>query len=264
MELGRLLPGAVAIEPEQKGANDTLKGIVGLFNGPPVECYAKFLSQRQLVNELAAVELAHELDLQAPRAFLIAVMRDEYPDALMFEGNSNAEGIAFAVEALAFPDLRRRYPGSAQIWGPKLRASWDDWSKAAAFDEWIANGDRHEGNLIIGDAGDVWLIDHSHAFTSESWTLQHLTAIGLSTSIANRLASNLAPLLSSQDYNREIARVEGIQKDAESISVASKLDESMASAFLTAEEIAALLDFLELRKGAITTNIQARLGIGLT
>jgi predicted unusual protein kinase regulating ubiquinone biosynthesis (AarF/ABC1/UbiB family) len=44
----------------------------------------------------------------------------------------------------------------------KLR-DWPRALQAGCFDEWIANADRHHGNILIQGNGNFSLIDHSHA-----------------------------------------------------------------------------------------------------
>ena len=70
-----------------------------------------------------------------------------------------------------------------------LKAHWPEWTSAAAFDELIANADRNTGNLLIGAPDDVWLIDHTHAITGESWTSAGLEAAKKLVHLHRRLSS---------------------------------------------------------------------------
>jgi hypothetical protein len=70
--------------------------------------------------------------------------------------------------------------GAAVFWIEGVR-SWDpssppkvsgvNWSRQTSkmfmFDQLIANIDRNQGNLLYNDGGNVFLIDHSRAFTSK-------------------------------------------------------------------------------------------------
>ncbi|RAN81688.1 hypothetical protein B5P43_08090 [Bacillus sp. SRB_336] len=47
---------------------------------------------------------------------------------------------------------------------------WADLIPAACFDEWIANNDRHGGNILYDGKDTFWLIDHGMAIAA------HLTA----------------------------------------------------------------------------------------
>lgn len=49
---------------------------------------------------------------------------------------------------------------------------WRDYKDAAFFDEWIANIDRHVGNILYDKlTKEFWLIDHSDALTGTEWHL---------------------------------------------------------------------------------------------
>lgn len=174
IKLGRVAPGAKPVDPEDKGVNVTLRGTVHFLDEYPIECYIKFLSPRQLVNELVCWQLACHLELKVPRGFLVVVDKVDYPDAPMFEGNDATEQVAFAVEALAHPSLIRRLRLEGDHWAALLKLHWKEWSSAAAFDELIANRDRHGGNLLVGAPDDVWLIDHTHALTGEAGSAEDL------------------------------------------------------------------------------------------
>ncbi|WP_429809821.1 hypothetical protein [Ensifer sp. B1-9] len=44
------------------------------------------------------------------------------------------------------------------------------------FDEWMANVDRHHGNLLLAGSGDMWLIDHGNYITGHMWSKEKLDA----------------------------------------------------------------------------------------
>jgi len=45
----------------------------------------------------------------------------------------------------------------------KKLSEWCDLNNAIAFDEWIANDDRHIGNVLFDGVKSFWLIDHDQA-----------------------------------------------------------------------------------------------------
>ena len=49
---------------------------------------------------------------------------------------------------------------SGEIWGPAIR-------RMQMFDNFIGNGDRNAGNILIGSPGELILIDHSRAFVAD-------------------------------------------------------------------------------------------------
>lgn len=52
-----------------------------------------------------------------------------------------------------------------------------EWSRiedVLAFDDWIANGDRNIGNVVIAGESNYYLIDHSDALVKPNWTIHDL------------------------------------------------------------------------------------------
>lgn len=259
IKLGRVAPGAQAIDPDDKGVNITLRGTVHFLDEHPVEAYIKFLSTRQLVNELICSVLAKQLELKVPRAFLVVVDRMDYPDAPMFVGNDTTEQVAFAVESLAHPSLIRRLKLEGDHWQQMLKAHWKGWTTAAAFDELIANRDRHGGNLLVGAADDVWLIDHTHALTGEAWSAEDLTEVG-HRAVENKLARLLGYLLQPGEASEQKPQAEALQAKALTLDYVQSIQTSWAGALMTSEDSFALASFLNARSGYIAKNVCAHYG----
>ncbi|QGQ69808.1 hypothetical protein [Halomonas sp. PA16-9] len=52
-----------------------------------------------------------------------------------------------------------------------------EWSRiedVLAFDDWIANGDRNIGNVVIAGSSSYYLIDHSDALVKSNWSIGDL------------------------------------------------------------------------------------------
>jgi len=135
--------------------------------------------------------------------------------------------------------------------------------KAAAFDEWVANADRHNGNLLMGTTGEVWLIDHSHAFTGDTWTAAGLSAFGYTPVNKNQLAAHLAPLLQPGDHSGVMFKAEALEDSAAKIDVHAKVEESHASAFMSSPDSTALVSFLQTRRAHIASNFRQQCGVGV-
>jgi hypothetical protein len=167
IELGHALPGGMLLK-DDKGVNETYRGIIEV--GPArLSAYIKLLPDRQLVNELLASVLGRLVGLPVPRGFLVEVRRSDYPDSPQMISRGTAVAPAFAVEAIACQSAQRRLDLRSPMAVERLFRAWPHWYSAAAFDDWIANADRHPGNLLVGAPGEAWLIDHSHAFTGDKW-----------------------------------------------------------------------------------------------
>ena len=223
------------MDAANKGANDTFIGHVAFLDEPPVHCYVKFLDDRQLVNELVCSQLARTVGLRVPRGFLATVERADYPTARMFAGNAETHRSAFAVESLAHPSLLRRIRLEGDQWRYRLKEKWSGWTAAASFDEWVANGDRHEGNLLVGEPDDVWLIDHSHALTGPAWTVESLRACGYTPYPQNRLAGAIGQLLQPPEVGAEVLRATEIETLAQAVSLTDALESSFARCFLSSK-----------------------------
>lgn len=106
----------------------------------------KCLPAREVYVECLCALLGRAAGLQIPRPMVVS------DDEL---------GIVFGSEQLPHPDLRHTMLPS-EIWIEQLSA-WPALPRAATFDAWVANSDRHQGNLLTDGQGDFWLIDHSEA-----------------------------------------------------------------------------------------------------
>ncbi|WP_245357252.1 HipA family kinase [Stenotrophomonas rhizophila] len=74
-------------------------------------------------------------------------------------------GVGFGSSAISHPNVAHWIDSSADIVKARLK-NWPKIVDAACFDEWIANCDRHPGNLIHDGVDGFWLIDHDKAINS--------------------------------------------------------------------------------------------------
>jgi hypothetical protein len=257
IELGHFLPGATLLR-EEKGVSETYTGIIEVGERK-LNAYVKFLSDRELVNELLGSVLARASDLKSPPAFIVEVRRADYPTAARFQA-SNAEIIsAFATQALNLRSFNR----SAYLQSPDARkafvASWAEWPDVMGFDDWIANGDRHGGNFLIGEQGKVWLIDHGHSFTGPSWQVAALQA---QCCVPARLWSEtIQPHVSLSDRHAASARVTKAVSRFEGVALPAAIEKALIKTYLLTEENQALEAFLQQRRSTIVQRVCALLGV---
>lgn len=128
-----------------RGINLTWSGVVGTAAGP-LGAFLKALPPRELMVECLCALLGRAHGLPIPRP--IVAMDDEL-------------GVLFGAEQVPHPDLRHT-PLPSAVWEEHL-AKWKTLPRASAFDGWIANSDRHWGNLLTNGTGEFWLIDHGLA-----------------------------------------------------------------------------------------------------
>ena len=126
------------------------------------------------------------------------------------------------------------------------------------FDEWIANRDRNQGNLLLGAPGEVWLIDHGHAFTGPNWLPSDLDP---AVAVRNEIALVIAPHLALPERHRALRRATEISDECRKISANEVLKEGFAAAFASGEEIQALESFIVRRISELVRLIAMRVGL---
>lgn len=258
IQLGHFLPGGEILK-EEKGVSETYIGIIEIGD-KRLNAYVKFLSDRELANELLGSVLATYAGLPTPDAFLVRVGRNDYPASPRFQTDPNLTAIcAFASSAVSLKSLNRR----ADLRSPDARrafvAAWHDWADVIGFDDWIANGDRHGGNFLIGEKGQVWLIDHGHSFTGPNWRGDKLDpAIIVNCRLWNDL---LRPYVKDDEKKPAAGRVRGRVEKFKAIDARSAVGMSRISTFLDETDQECVSNFLTKRPSTIMMRICSVLGI---
>lgn len=252
-----LLPGASLLTGDESGVNETYRGIIETAVHNQL-AYVKLLPTKQLINEAVAANLGKAIGLPIPDSYLVSVSRADYPHSKMLQDNNLDSAIAFGAASIGFPDLKRRLiqMGDAAI--QMLKTTWTGWQHAMAYDEWIANSDRHAGNLLIGTAGEVWLIDHSHAFTGPNWGTHHLVP---NAALRNQIAENFLPGLPLPEKVATLDHIKAIVAAYEGIDAELAIKECQLAPYMPEEEIHALQHFIKSRVGNLVEIISHRLGL---
>lgn len=135
------------LNPAGTGINLANRGIVATEAGP-VEAFVKQLDAEELTREVVCAVLAQALGLPCPDPVVVFV-----PPRL------GGPALAYGSVAIGHPNLHHwiRVDEIGAFWHMK---AWPMLNDAACFDEWIANGDRHGGNLLFDGKAGFWLIDH--------------------------------------------------------------------------------------------------------
>lgn len=256
IQLGNVVPGAKLLGDNEKGVNETFIGFVDVPVGR-VRAYIKVLGGRQLVNELLATAIGRTLNLPIPEGFLVRARPADLPDSKLLAAYGN-EALLFASREVTSPDLKRRLTSEGVDALGALLTAWSSWWKAMTFDEWIANADRHPGNILFGGPNDIWLIDHSHSFTGPTWQVAHLNHSGM---WRNQIADNRVPTLTLPGRIETRRLIATYVHDVSLVDCALALTESMAAGFLDAKEVAALTSFLQQRVSYLFDVLSTRLGI---
>ncbi len=148
LRLGVLLPGSVAVGD---GINHARRGQVRTAQGDVI-AIIKSVPSREIAVELFCALLAQHLGLPAPAPLLVAM-----PDRALAVGSAD----------MGYPSLRhflQTNDNDPQILRRLLE--WPHLVPTASFDDWIANPDRHVGNLLFDGTAQFWLIDHGLALAA--------------------------------------------------------------------------------------------------
>lgn len=252
-----LLPGGALLSEEEKGRNETYRGAIETASGKTF-AYVKLLDTKQLINELVSSVLGRTLGLPIPPGFVVLVNREDYPESEFLVSQGLDRALAFGVESIGHPDLKRRIRIEGDSVVEELLRTWTGWCEAMTFDEWIANKDRNQGNLLLGAPGEVWLIDHGHAFTGPNWQAEDLDP---TVAVGNEIARVIAPNLALPERHRALRRATELTEECRDIDVGDVLKEGFVAAFGTEEEIAALGNFIMKRVNELVRLIAARVGL---
>ena len=153
--VGTLLPGATRIT--NGNINPVWRGNVQL-EGFRRQMYVKFVTPRTLAVEVICALMGRALKLPIPKPAIVYVA----PESLEGQGFLlEKEAIFFGAESVDNPDLKQWVSQSSE--GFEVITRWAKIIDAGCFDEWIANHDRHGGNILYGGGTNFSLIDHSEA-----------------------------------------------------------------------------------------------------
>lgn len=146
--LGMLLPGSRIVGD---GINQAKRAPVATARGEIV-AIIKELPQREVVVEIFCALLGRELGLPIPEPLLVA--------------DPTREIVLIGSVDVGYPSLHQPVLAPYLPILSALLKQWPQIVPAACFDEWIANPDRHGGNLLFDGIG-FWLIDHGLAMRCE-------------------------------------------------------------------------------------------------
>lgn len=259
VNLATILPGA---EPFREGnVNDTYRGQILLPDGSTRDAVLKDLDNRQLVNELLASALAKATGLPTPDAYLGLVRAGDLPVA---KGPALADGnrLVFASADVKVPNVTFQIRNEADATAKQaIVARVVNWSKLGdlyAFDAWIANTDRHPGNLLLSANDEVWLIDHGHSFTGPVWEPSDLLADG---SYPNRLTEWVTPRLNADQRAKRASEVSEIVKCFVTTDVAFARTWSKIDVLRSGEHGDAIETYLKERAARVRNHATRALGM---
>lgn len=256
VQVGNVVPSASLLGADALGVNETHIGLVDLPTGR-ARAYIKVMHGRQLVNELFATTLGRALGLPIPEGCLVRARPSDLPDSSLLR-DYGAEAILFASRETVAPDLKRRIKDGGAAAIGTLFESWKDWASCMTFDEWVANVDRHPGNILFGGPGDIWLIDHGHCFSGADWTLDKLVPKG---TWKNQIAEIRIPTLTLPERVETKQRIAGMIPQFGALNCTEAYTACHLPIIMPASEGDGLLSFVNERVSHIYDILSSRLGI---
>ena len=157
-----------------RGVSPLWRGLIFTQSKREIRAYIKDVPLGELVSEVICGVVGRALGLPVPRPFIVVNVKHEF--------DLPQSTFLFASEDLGHPSLRRLV--EREGYGVfDMLASWSRLYEATVFDEWIANPDRNQGNLLVQGADDFVLIDHARAAGGSGRVPEHL--ISVTNTLAN-------------------------------------------------------------------------------
>lgn len=256
VKLATVLAGAEPLS--QKTYNDTYRGQILLSDGETVQAIIKDLDDRQLLNELLVASLAEPLELPVPSAFLAYAPKDRLD---LKNGPISSDGrLCFASADVKVPNVAFQMEEANDEAKEKLLGDLQAWkgiSATVAFDTWVANIDRHGGNLLVGGSEEFWLIDHGHCLTGNKWAPSDFVEDKV---YRNRIASMLKAKLDDVEREKKCKEIDAFVAEILSVRVGSCRNASHIEGLLTESERDAAEGFLNSRQMHVSKCSKASLG----
>lgn len=260
IQLATVLPGA---EPFKEGnVNETFRGQVLLGDRTVRGAILKDLDPRQLANELLVSALARRAGLPTPDAYLALVRVGDLP---VMHGPALTDGnrLVFASVDVKVPNITFRAQGATIEQQQRLVdeiLGWAGLGSLYGFDAWVANVDRHPGNLLFGGKEQVWLIDHGHCLSGPAWTPEDLRVDG---DYHSRLTEWLTSRMDLAQKKKRSAEANRLATDLQLIDVDEVTSASHVRALLPTAHIAAASGFLKGRVDKVPRHASKALGVPL-
>lgn len=225
--------------------NATFRGQVLCEDDQITAAIIKDLDPRQLANELMAAAIGLTSQLPIPPPILAKVE----PGVLSVKGcplPDSSGHLVFASADMNAKNVQQIYTGDPSgVAALRERlVNWADVGGMYGFDSWIANTDRHQGNLLFSGNSEVWLIDHGHSFTGPAWKAAELQP---GTQYNNRLSQWLTPSMTT-GRRQEVAGPAGtVPSRLEGTNLLQLGELNYVANLLVRGDFEALIEFLHAR-----------------
>lgn len=235
--------------------NSLFRGQIVLSDGSTKSCILKNVPRVEILNEIISAALASAMNLPVPDVVLAFVpdtlnLQQEFSKCLPVLGGR----IAFATVDVQVPNLAQRFHSTSLSQQPAIinhLVNWQLKSDLYCFDTWLANTDRHCGNVLLSSNGDLWLIDHGRCFIKENWVPAELIP---NQQYQNRLVQWYTILLSTLVRTQTKMRLSSLEKKIKSLDTKAILGSVFALGIAQTDEERAILEFLDQRVSRVAAD----------
>lgn len=202
-----------------------------LADGGDVMAYIKALDERRLCIELICAAVGNAMGVPCPAPLLVIVRAGNY-------GIRSAEGasLMFGSQAFDHPDVARPLRDRELILHNLRQAKLLE--LAGVFDEWIANSDRHDGQILFGSNAGPIFIDHEQAIGKLVKSVD---------SVKNWIVDEYVALLSDDDRKQVLTILRAKAAIAHTIDLASGLSRGIDYLAHGADLLSEVTNFLSAR-----------------
>lgn len=230
----------------QRSHNRTFSGFV-LKGQVPTKCIVKNVTKNQLVSELVGAYVARAMGLGVPATYLA------HADFALASGTLKSEDgdyIYYAVELSQLPNavamIETLGQEQSQVLNLLVRTlmATGQVSDLFAFDEWVANTDRHPGNFLFAAPRQVILIDHDRALGGLEVPFEDLTA---NEKYENRMSEWFPQRVSTREKAMISSSISGSVGSISRVAVHDVLADLADAELLTDLEVTQLATFFDNR-----------------
>lgn len=240
--LGHFLPGGVPLPTGVKGVSETYRGLIEVDEERLV-AYVKLLHPWEVFNEALGSVLCQLAGLPTPKAYLVLVEREDYPQSPLLIASDAPRALAFASQAMPMQTLGRHIRLKTPNALRELVSRWKEWPDVLVFDQWIANPDRHSGNLLVGGPGEIYLIDHGLSFYRRNWTPAQIEA-AISIVTARLWTDTLQGVVTLPERIAATDRAQSSAVRYSAVDSEAAMISTKVSQFLAPEQVQALVRVL--------------------
>ena len=150
--------------------------------------------------------------------------------------------------------LRLSTPYSDKVLLDKIK-NWPHLHKAAAFDDWVANSDRHFENILFAGEDNFYLIDHGHCFTGPGWSKKKLDP---DVNVSNKLLDTVKKI--GRDESNKMLSEIGFVNEWGSVDIQDLGLKTNAKEYEAQSLIKDVVAFIQTRFSGLETRLRRELG----